>query len=96
MRAIMARKIMASWLAGRHLWSRVVRRCLLIQAKVRSAIQRRQFLEGVRVALGDEGTALRAGAVPGRAVSLIKTGSFAAAAVDRGGEFWVTREGVLG
>jgi hypothetical protein len=33
MRAIMAHKIMASWPAGRCSWSRVVRRCLLIQAE---------------------------------------------------------------
>ena len=41
MRAIMARKIMTSWLAGRRSQSRTVRRCLLIQANVRSTTQRR-------------------------------------------------------
>jgi len=41
MRAIMARKIMASWLAGRRSQPRTVRRCLLIQAKVLSTTQRR-------------------------------------------------------
>jgi len=37
----MAHTIMASWLAGRRSSSRVVRRCLLIQANVRSTTQRR-------------------------------------------------------
>jgi hypothetical protein len=37
----MAHKIMASWLAGRRSWSRTVRRCLLIQANVRSTTHRR-------------------------------------------------------
>jgi hypothetical protein len=38
----MAHKIIASWLAGRrNSYSRTVRRCLLIQAKVRSTTHRR-------------------------------------------------------
>jgi hypothetical protein len=61
MRAVMAHKIMASWLAGRRSYSRMVQRCLLIQANVLSTAMCR-FLPFTFLALSQPRMAL--GTVP--------------------------------